>query len=162
GDPQGCYWISADGWRDVQPFQKHLYSGFGYHLGGDWNLGAGSNDANRPVYAAADGTVSSVQSDVSGWGNIIFVAHNTPTGAYTSMYAHVNWADSGPPSVGQAVTKGQPIAKIGNGNGLYAYHLHFELRVGSSTSAGPGYTQTVVTSGPQGQIDPNLFIAANH
>ena len=22
GDPQGCYWISSNGWRDVQPFQK--------------------------------------------------------------------------------------------------------------------------------------------
>ncbi len=161
GDPQGCYWLTSGGWRDVQPFQKHLYSGYGYHLGADWNLGSGSDDANLPVYAIASGTVSSVQPNVSGWGNLIFVIHNTSSGTYTSMYAHVNWTDSGPPTVGDTAARGQQIAKIGNGNGLYPYHLHLEVRVGNSTSAGTGYTDSQVTSGPQGQIDPDLFIATH-
>lgn len=49
GDLEGCYWLSTGGWRDAQPFQKHLYTGYGYHLGADWNLESG--DANLPVYA---------------------------------------------------------------------------------------------------------------
>lgn len=164
GDSQGCYWLAPSSWRDVQPFQKHLYSGHGYHLGADWNLGSGSQDANLPVYAVADGVVTSVQTNVAGWGNLVFVQHATSFGTYTSMYAHVNWMPGGPPAVGSQVSKGQQIALIGNGSNCcnYPYHLHLEIRSGTSTAAGLGYTQSQVTQGPQGQIDPDAFIATHH
>ena len=158
-----CFWLSAAGWRDAQPFQKHL-SRFGYHLGADWNLGSGSNDQNLPVYALANGVVSRVLPSYSpAWGNIVFVRHTTPAGTYTSMYAHVNWNPSGPPITGSTVARGQQIARIGNANGYYgsAYHLHLEIRKGDNTTPGAGYTSSRVTEGPQAQIDPNSFIATH-
>jgi murein DD-endopeptidase MepM/ murein hydrolase activator NlpD len=155
----GCFWLSSNGWRDAQPYRRHL-SNFGYHLGADWNLGSGSNDANLPVYAVADGVVSRVVDLPGAWGKIVFVRHSTPSGVYTSMYAHVNWNASGPPVQGQTVAKGQQIARIGNGDGYYgtAYHLHFEIRAGDNTDAGPGYVDSQGVVSPQGQLDPNLFI----
>jgi murein DD-endopeptidase MepM/ murein hydrolase activator NlpD len=164
GDPAGCYWLSTGGWRDVQPFQLHWYvngtTEYGYHLGADWNLGSGSNDANLPVYAIADGTVASVQANVAGWGNVLFVTHVTSFGTYTSMYAHVNWNTTGPPAPGSWVTKGSQIARIGNGGGLYPYHLHLELRVGTNTFVGKGYTDKSRVA-PEGQVNPNVFIAGH-
>jgi murein DD-endopeptidase MepM/ murein hydrolase activator NlpD len=158
--PSGCYWLNSNGWRDAQPYRRNLYSGHGYHLGADWNNGSGSSDANLPVYAVADGVVSRVADFGGAWGKVIFVRHSTPSGVYTSMYAHVNWNASGPPSQGQSVAKGQQIARIGNGNGYYgtAYHLHFELRVGDNTDPGLGYVTSQGAVSPQGQIDPDLFI----
>ncbi|HSU14349.1 BACON domain-containing protein [Longimicrobium sp.] len=161
GDSNGCFWISSNGWRDVQPFLRHLYDGHGYHLGADWNKGSGSDDANLPVYAVANGTVSDVRTNVSGWGNIIFVRHVTSFGIITSMYAHVNWNTSGPPAKGQTVSKGQQIARVGNGNGLYPYHLHLEIRVGDNVTPGPGYLSSRTATPPQGQIDPDVFIATH-
>ncbi len=160
GISDGCYWLGAGGWRDANPFQRHYNSGFGYHLGADWNLGSGSDDADRPVYTAASGTVVSVQANVTGWGNIIFVRHDTSFGVFTSMYAHVNWNTSGPPNLGP-VARGAQIARVGNGNGAWPYHLHFEVRQGLNMSPGAGYTGAQVTVGPQGQIDPNAFVASH-
>jgi murein DD-endopeptidase MepM/ murein hydrolase activator NlpD len=162
-NPQ-CFWISTNGWRDVQPFLRYKLIDangrvFGYHLGADWNLGSGDADKGLPVYSTADGTVVSVQPAVAGWGNIIFVKHVTTFGVFTSMYAHVDWMLSGPPPLG-SVTRGQQLARVGNGGGLYPYHLHFEIRRGTSTAAGPGYVPTPTTAPPQDQVDPNAFIAA--
>lgn len=160
GEPQGCYWLGTNGWRDVQPFQRFAFNGR-YHLGADWNLGSGANDAGLPVYAAGDGVIESVQSGVSGWGNVIFVRHQASDGTYTSMYAHVDWMSAGAPAVGTRVNRGQQIARVGNGGGRYPYHLHFEIRSGTSVVVGPGYTDGRLTVGPQGQVDPNAFIASH-
>jgi murein DD-endopeptidase MepM/ murein hydrolase activator NlpD len=162
GDPQGCFWISKDGWRDTQPFQRHLYAGFGRHLGADWNLGSGSDEAGFTVYAAADGMVTAVRTNVLGWGNIVFIRHDLRAGPHTSMYAHVEWRAAGAPTVGRRVARGEPIAVIGNAGGLYSYHLHFEIRAADNTTPGVGYTLSRVTVGPQSQVDPNAFVASDH
>jgi murein DD-endopeptidase MepM/ murein hydrolase activator NlpD len=148
-DPQGCYWLTdtvnpkaANAWRDAQPFLRHQNKeNHEYHLGADYNLGGGANDKDEPVYPTAMGIVSSVQSNVCGWGNIIFVKHDTSIGLYTSMYAHVLWLEKGPPLENTSVSQEIPIAKIGNGSwdnkdcpgkkkGDHPYHLHFEIREG--------------------------------
>jgi YVTN family beta-propeller protein len=181
GDPAGCYWLTdelqpspTDAWRDVQPFQRHYYVNnnkrYGYHLGADYNFGAGPQDEGALVYSTAVGTVVSVQSNVCSWGNIVFVKHETPFGVYTSMYAHVDWLPSGPPTLTR-VTPNEPIAQVGNGawtkgkgcgsSGSYPYHLHFEIREGLNTEIGKGYTPRQVNKGPQGQVDPNQFIVTH-
>jgi murein DD-endopeptidase MepM/ murein hydrolase activator NlpD len=187
--PKGCYWLSNKSenagrvWRDVQPFQRHEYKTnkkyYGYHLGADYNLGAGdSGDLYKPIYPTASGTVSKVLENVCGWGNIVFVRHNTSLGVYTSMYAHVNWLDTGKPEKGDEVSPKKRIAKIGKGSwdrrdcpngknkGSYPAHLHFELRKGEDTTPGPAYTQKKLKNGekgqgPQGQINPNNFITTH-
>ena len=184
-DPQGCYWLTdsiinkktnyADFWRDVQPFQAHLYKNngktYGYHLGADYNLGEGSYDSNKPIYPVSSGLISKVLPNTCGWGNIIFVKHFTTFGTriYTSMYAHVNWINGSQPEEGTPVSKDKPIALLGNGSwncgkkntGSWPYHLHFEFREGEDTTAGKGYSPNVVEIGDQGEgklIQMNLFL----
>jgi murein DD-endopeptidase MepM/ murein hydrolase activator NlpD len=155
----GCFWLMTNGWRDAQPMRRHFNPAFnGYHLGADWNLGSGSDDANMPVYAIADGTVSEVRPDVANWGNVLFVRHDLPIGTFTSMYAHVNWNVSGQPNVGDIVARGQQIARVGDAGGTRPYHLHVEVRSGTRTDVGPGYVPSQSGRTPQGQIDPNIFI----
>lgn len=166
----GCFWLSdaleeRDRiWRDAQPFQRYrcdVYPCNGmYHLGADYNLGSGAADNGLPVYPAAAGIVSRVLSNVRGWGNIVFIEHSFFDETYTTMYAHVEWLESGPPLKRSAVSSENPIARVGNGVGLYPYHLHFEIRLGDDTSPGRAYSKQRVQSGPQGQIDPNAFIGS--
>jgi murein DD-endopeptidase MepM/ murein hydrolase activator NlpD len=92
---------------------------------------------------------------------VVFVRHDTPWGTFTSMYAHVNWMSSGVPVLGQTVSKGQQIAVIGNGGGVYPYHLHFELRAANNTIVGPAYISSQSGTPPRGQIDPNAFISTH-
>jgi N-acetylneuraminic acid mutarotase len=167
-NPQ-CFWLDyPNGWRDVQPFLRYAFvnkqNQNRYHLGADWNLGSGADDRGLPVYAVADGEVVAVRENFLTWGNIVFVRHMTSFGVkvYTSMYAHVDWNSSGPPPLGH-VNKGDPLGMIGNGSDCcgYPYHLHFELREGTSTTPGSGYVSTRTTPPPQGQIDPDAFIAAH-
>lgn len=172
--PGGCYWLDDFAedteavWRDAQPFLMHKYKGK-YHLGADYNLGTGDSDLDEPVYPSAHGTILDVKENECGWRNILFVKHETSFGVYTSMYAHVNWLESGKPEIGAEVYPDIPIAYIGKGdwsNNLccknpkkcqYDAHLHFEIREGENITPGPAYTRDKST--PQGQVDPNIFIS---
>lgn len=155
----GCFWLTTNGWRDSQPMRRHFNPAFnGYHLGADWNLGASADDANLPVHAIAEGTVSEVRPNFASWGNVLFVRHMLPIGTFTSMYAHVNWNVTGPPSVGDSVRRGQQIARIGDAGGTRPYHLHLEVRPGNGTDVGSGYMSSQSGVPPQGQIDSNIFI----
>lgn len=163
-DSPQCFWLNAGGWRDVQPFLRYEFIDngkvYGYHLGADWDLGSDPADAGLPVASVADGVVVSVQPNVKQWGNVVFIEHQTSFGTYTSMYAHVDWMPSGPPRLGR-VARGQQIARIGNGGGLYPYHLHFEIREGRGADVGPGYVPSPTSPPPQGQLDPDAFIATH-
>lgn len=175
---RGCYWLSANSEdvetvrRDVHPFQKRKTKvwgkRYGYSLGASYDRGGG--DLNEPVYPIAKGRVARVVENVCQWGNIIFVSHVLPQGTYTSMYAHVNWLDQGMPALGREVSPAEPIAAVGRGewskggacknSGQHPAHLYFELRKGANVSPGSRYTNKKLRKGPQGQIDPNLFISS--
>ncbi len=78
-----------------------------------------------PIYAAADGTVISSMKNGAwngGYGNYVIISH--PNGTQT-LYAHnsVNLV-----SVGQSVSKGETIAKIGMTGKTTGPHVHFEIR----------------------------------
>ena len=177
-DTAGCYWLNdisidqANVWRDVQPFQLHYYHYqkiYGYHLGADYNIASGDTDRGQLVHPTSKGEISEVRENVCGWGNLIFVRHDTSFGTYTSMYAHVDWLDSGKPIKGSTVDSKAPIAKVGigawdcgkNNKGSYSAHLHFEIREGDNVFPGPAYTSSAINKGPQGQIDPNAFISTH-
>lgn len=178
----GCYWLSDDNrtastvWRDAQPFQQEANDrGSGWHLGADYNLGSGSFDRNELVHAAADGVVAAVYTNACRWGNVVMLRHNTSDGPVVTMYAHVDWVDVPRPTVDSVVRRGDAIAQIGDGawtatsscdsSGSYAgiEHLHFELRLSNDITRGSGYTSARLAAdalGPQGQTDPNAFIAS--
>ena len=96
--------------------------GYRYHpISGIYKLHTGIDvpaPAGVPVLAAADGTVISARYN-GGWGNEVLIDHG---GGIVTQYAHNS---SMSVSVGQTVTKGQEVAKIGTTGTSTGNHLHF-------------------------------------
>lgn len=101
------------------------------HLGEDWNgRGGGDSDLGAPIYSTARGVVVISENIGAGWGNCIVVRHayRESTGQIAmvdSQYGHLHQRIA---KVGQIVEKGQLIGTMGSNNGMYAVHLHFEMR----------------------------------
>lgn len=88
--------------------------------------------ANTPVIAANDGTVIMSHYD-SGYGNMVVIDHG---GGITTLYAHNTIRLA---KVGDKVSKGQVIAKVGTTGASTGNHCHFEVRVKGSTVNPMGY-----------------------
>jgi hypothetical protein len=141
GYPQGYF-------KDPLDLPIHLAGNFGELRPGHFHMGLDMKTNGRigyPVYAAADGYISHVKIESTGFGNAIYISH--PNG-YTTVYVHLN--NFGPelaryvkeqqyklqqwevlldiPPDLFAVKQGQFIANSGNTGGSYAPHLHFEIR----------------------------------
>jgi murein DD-endopeptidase MepM/ murein hydrolase activator NlpD len=108
----------------------------GYYMrpivGGRKSQGLHGNNAvdlaasvGTPIYAAAGGTVIASMLNNSwngGYGNYVIISH--PNGTQT-LYAHTF---TNLVSVGQKVSKGEMIAKIGMTGKTTGPHVHFEIR----------------------------------
>lgn len=125
------------------------------HLGEDWNgLGGRNSDLGDSVYAVSNGLVIFSKNCGAGWGNIIRVIHHQPPDSYTeSLYAHM---ENRLAEAGQVVSRGEPIGTIGNADGRYYAHLHFELRTITYLPIGKGYDKDTT-----GHTSPTNFIEAN-
>lgn len=134
--------------RDPLNIPMQLAANFGelrsnhFHMGFDIRT---NQRENLPVFAAADGYVSKVKIERSGFGRAIYINH--PNG-YTTLYAHLNnfydtldnyiknkqyadeqWEQEFTLEPWQfPVVKGQFIAYSGNTGGSEGPHLHFEIR----------------------------------
>jgi murein DD-endopeptidase MepM/ murein hydrolase activator NlpD len=100
------------------------------HLGEDWDgVRGGDTDLGDPIYSVADGLVVFARDCHMGWGNVLIVRHSYREGGTVktvdALYGHLN---SMLVHRGQAVTRGQKIATMGNAHGLYDAHLHLEIR----------------------------------
>jgi len=100
------------------------------HLGDDWNgVNGGDTDLGDPVYATAHGIVVFAKNYHVGWGNVVIIRHAYYEGLalkyLDSLYGHL---DDFNVQEGQQVRRGQLIGHIGNNNGMYDAHLHFEMR----------------------------------
>ena len=121
-------WISAD-------TTDHGYNAY------DW--GWWSYDASMPedtgrnprLYAMADGVVLQIvnshpdEPDMNGYGNYIIIRY--PSEGYVSLFAHIK-KDSFLVKVGDKVTQGQPVCRMGNSGYSFGNHLHMEVCKGSS------------------------------
>lgn len=115
--PAGGYQTSPFGWR-VDPY-THAHA---LHAGVDLAPGCYS-----PIYAAHDGTVT-FAANGGGYGNEVVLDNG---GGISTAYGHI--VDGGIlVSVGQHVSAGQQIAKIGSTGWSTGCHLHFETRVNGS------------------------------
>lgn len=125
------------------------------HLGEDWNgLGGGNTDFGDYVYAVADGVVFYADDFKAGWGNVIRMVHNYGTEEapryVESLYAHVasSWVRPG-----NRMRRGEIIGTIGNADGIYHAHLHFEMRKQVGNGIKSGYDGDTL-----GFQDPTKFI----
>ncbi len=130
---------------------------YGYHLADDWSGdGDPDGDLGDPVYATEAGQVTYADHH-NTWGNLIFVRHDDVpgVGTVTSMYGHCLDILV---TVGDYVTAGQQIGTLGDADGMLSPHLHFEIRLGDNTTIDKSHNPTHVEEGPQGQVDPSVFL----
>jgi len=137
-----------DDWYNAQDFGENN------HLGEDWNINSGGNtDCGEPVYAAANGTITYAEDAGFGWGNVVIIEHNLPDGKKVqTLYGHLEKILK---SSGE-VKKREKIGTVGNADGRYLCHLHFELREETCPmwdQTGKGYD-----SENKGWLDPSDFI----
>jgi len=153
-------------WIDVTGYGVRYFRGTpaeAYHTGADLNLNQPYFDADRdaPVYSVSSGTVT-FSGRMPGWGWLIIVRHDplASTGQTTyARYAHVNEARV---VVGDRVVRGQQIAKVGNADGNFAYHLHFDMSPTTILERSPGHWPKLNLNEVLAQyIDPREFIDKN-
>lgn len=121
--------VSAGTW--TRPAAGRYTSGFGRRdigpIGSKNHLGVDiANAIGTPVVSGADGVVSYVGT-MNGYGKVVMVEHSIDGQSFTSVYAHLSGFTS---SVGDVVSKGQQIARMGNTGNSTGPHLHFEIHVG--------------------------------
>ncbi len=112
--------VTSDfGWR---------FGGSDYHTGIDiagWNSkGVGVNTQN--IVAANSGKVVMVQNSYVqgyGYGKYVIIDHG---GGVSTLYGHCSSINV---SIGQTVSRGETIAKVGSTGWSTGPHLHFEVRV---------------------------------
>jgi murein DD-endopeptidase MepM/ murein hydrolase activator NlpD len=102
------------------------------HFGEDWNgRGGGNTDLGDPVYAIGNGVVVWAYDIRRGWGRVAIIRHayRDPKSGQVrycdSLYGHLRNMHV---KVGQQVKRGDKIGTIGTNRGMYAAHLHFEIR----------------------------------
>lgn len=121
----GSVWPGT--WVDATPYLR-FYFGKWYHTGADLNnnLPRHDADAHAEVYSIGDGVVIYAQLvSKKVWGNLIVIDHGMVDGKpLFSRYGHVEAISV---TKGQTVKMGQLISRVGNGEGLFAYHLHFDI-----------------------------------
>ncbi len=131
---------SSSGWTWPTRGAYHISSYYGYrdysisgwsswHSGIDIVIG-GKGSTGVPVVAAASGTVERVDKGYRGYGHMILINHGN---GIKTRYAHMQ-PGSLNVYVGQHVSKGQQIGRIGNTGNSTGPHLHFEVIVNGSTT----------------------------
>ena len=118
----------------VWPVRGRILSSFGSGPDGTRNDGINiAAPAGTPVLAAAAGTVAYAGNELRGYGNLILIKH---AGGFITAYAHN--------SVllvrrGEAVRRGEIIARIGATGAVAEPQLHFEIRRGTRSLDPSGY-----------------------
>lgn len=146
----------AKGYYNAQKFAvRNKQFGNNFHLGEDWNgLGGGNTDLGDAVYSIGNGLVVFSKNCGGGWGNVVRIIHKISEKKYVeSVYAHLKDIKV---KEGTFVKRGFQIGTIGNVNGLYYAHLHFELRSKINMPLGGGYASSY-----DGYLNPTKFIRNN-
>lgn len=76
-----------------------------------------------PILAADSGVVTKMKSNPGGYGYYIVISHGK---GISTLYGHM-WRSTVTVSLGQHVSKGQMIARVGMNGDTSGPHLHFEV-----------------------------------
>ncbi len=118
--------------RMAWPVNGKILAPYGTAAGGQKNDGIDIQaTAGESVKAADGGTVIYAGSDVAHLGNLLLVQH---PGGYITAYGN---NESLLVKKGDAVKKGQVIAKAGTSGGAASPRVHFEVRRGGSKTIDP-------------------------
>lgn len=139
---------NAEGYYNAQKFGENN------HLGEDWNgVGGGNTDYGDSIFSIANGQVTFAKDIKGGWGKVIRIKHLYKGKYYESLYAHCSNLFV---NVGDWIEKGYHIGNIGDCDGKYLAHLHFELRDSLDMPIGGGYS-----SSSKGYVNATDFISKN-
>jgi murein DD-endopeptidase MepM/ murein hydrolase activator NlpD len=109
------------------PTHSRISSGFGYRTSPITGRGEHHNGLDIPApsgtsIVAAESGVVIFAGTQSGFGNTVIIDHG---GGFTTLYAHMSSIQV---SVGQQVSRGEHIARVGTTGWSTGNHLHFETR----------------------------------
>ena len=108
------------------PVAGKVVSGYGPKEGGLHNDGINiAAPRGAPVRAAEDGVVAYAGNELRGYGNLLLLRH---AGGWTTAYAH---NERMLVRRGDAVRRGQVIARVGTTGSVTTPQSHFELRRGA-------------------------------
>jgi murein DD-endopeptidase MepM/ murein hydrolase activator NlpD len=111
--------------RFAWPVRGRVISAYGVKEKGLRNDGINiAAPRGAPVRAAEAGTVAYAGNELRGFGNLLLIRH---AGGVVTAYAH---ADQILVKRGDAVKRGQVVARVGNTGGVPSPQLHFEVRQG--------------------------------
>ncbi len=167
---------------DYQPFGSLFAYSDKMHQGADLNL-KGLNDFGAPVYAIANALIWDF-GWTNGWGNYLILRIQSQSGHYFTLsdgsqvseiyvlYGHLNEIKvitdynqiiNREQLVKQQtyVQKGWQIGTVGDGNGNFSPHLHFEIRTNGYSQLGAGYWPVDDLSFLDYFTDPLEFIENN-
>ncbi|HEV2000277.1 MAG TPA: peptidoglycan DD-metalloendopeptidase family protein [Xanthobacteraceae bacterium] len=109
------------------PVKGRVISGFGSKPNGQQNDGINlSVPEGTPVKASEDGVVAYAGNELKGYGNLVLIRHAE---GWVTAYAHTSEVLV---KRGEAVKRGQVVARAGQTGGVVAPQLHFEIRKGST------------------------------
>ena len=136
GDETGTGYYNAQGFQDS-------IKGNGDHLAWDINgLGGGNSDLGDTLYAISPGIVAEVD-----YVDYLTIYHKYNDDIIKVLYYHMY---NPIVKAGQNVKKGQPIALMGNSDGIYYAHLHLEIMKDTSTFE-------LFYGIPDGHLDPKVL-----
>jgi murein DD-endopeptidase MepM/ murein hydrolase activator NlpD len=102
-----------------------------FHSGIDFTPGAGV-----PIEAIADGTVVGSTVADGSWGTHVTIEHDIDGVIVRSSYAHMQ-SGSMTLSIGDTVTRGQVLGRVGNTGQSMGAHLHFTIQTADGTFINP-------------------------
>lgn len=148
GPPNASGYYKARGMRLRSPL----------HYGEDWNgRGGGNTDLGDPIHSIGDGIVTWAYDVKGGWGGVIIIRHayRDPKSGQVrycdALYGHMRTITV---KVGQEMKRGQKVGTMGSNRGMYAAHLHFEIRHNISI----GMQRSSVERSLTNWADPTQFI----